>query len=292
MSELPTRTPKSLPLPVAVDSSDMSWAAPSAEALVPETDIRHPKQRQLADLALYGELKQINREVFGTPGEIEQTESVPVRILGIRDIPELIKVRNKLEKEKEIDELTGLRNEFGLRNELEMRIAQAESGGDKDFGLLYLDLDGFKSVNDRFNHTKGDELLRTFGRYLRGEHKLDTDKEPFKFRKDEEAFRLHGDEFAILIGTKNQNKDRNPNTSREDIARGFVERFDSAIHDIGKKIHKRIKVGGSFGEAYYQAGDTLESMIDRADSQMYRAKHDKRRTFTKLRAQMRTRHSR
>lgn len=280
-----------LPPVAAVPEVEHAWAPPPPDAVGadlpapvgPTAASGNSELTQLqADNQKFAELKQANRGIFGNPGEGEAVESIPVRILGIRDIPDLVRSRNELEKQKETDALTGLRNELGLRREMKQRITAAETGGDSEFALLYLDFDGFKKLNDKHGHAAGDQLLIRFGQYLRGELKLDNE-EPFKFRGGEEIFRLHGDEFVALIHTKNNNERRNPTAAKEEVAQGYVERLDGAIRRIGKAIHKRIKVSGSFGDAYYEADDTVDTMLDRADKRMYQAKRVKKSNFSKVR---------
>lgn len=301
MNDLPKRVPSPFPPPNEAGRLPEAWAPPlpgglvsgidPPEGLTPEPGPQYQEQEKLAGVVSYGRLKAIRREVLGPPGEdLEEDskpEAVPVRILGIRDIPNLIRTRNELERERETDQLTGLRNKLGFEHELEKRISLAEAGGDTSFGVLYLDLDGFKRLNDRLGHHKGDELLRKFGRFVGGDK---TEEEPaFKWRDGEEIFRLHGDEFAAIIHTKTQHNDRrNPSANEEEIAEGYVKRLDGAVKGIGKQIHKRIRVGASVGYAKFETGDTVDSILNRADHRMYQVKRNRKGTFTKLRGHIRT----
>ena len=85
------------------------------------------------------------------------------------------------------DALTGLANRTALFSKLDKAIAQAASGG-KPSVLFYLDLDGFKRVNDTYGHLAGDELLVQFAARLRG-----------AVRSEDTVARIGGDEFALLV---------------------------------------------------------------------------------------------
>ena len=85
------------------------------------------------------------------------------------------------------DALTGLANRTALFSKLDKAIAQAAGGG-KPSVLFYLDLDGFKRVNDTYGHLAGDELLVQFGARLRG-----------AVRAEDTVARIGGDEFALLV---------------------------------------------------------------------------------------------
>ncbi|MET0616410.1 MAG: EAL domain-containing protein, partial [Luteibacter sp.] len=85
------------------------------------------------------------------------------------------------------DALTGLANRTALFGRIDAAIARAVSGGSQSV-LFYLDLDGFKKVNDTYGHQAGDELLVQFGRRLRA-----------AVDQDDTVARIGGDEFAVLV---------------------------------------------------------------------------------------------
>src|SRR5579863_5339395 len=85
------------------------------------------------------------------------------------------------------DDLTGLRNRFSLKEHLDRMVDRAPASGPRP-ALLLLDLDAFASVNDRFGHLTGDEVLRVTGaRLLTATSHHGT------------AFRSGGDEFVVLV---------------------------------------------------------------------------------------------
>ncbi|SMH51077.1 GGDEF domain-containing protein [Mesorhizobium australicum] len=151
------------------------------------------------------------------------------------------------------DALTGLQNRMALDEKLADMCARLERRIDGDgFSLLYLDLDGFKAVNDRHGHTAGDVLLKAVAERIR--HAL---------RPDDHASRNGGDEFSVIL----------PLTGREETA--FVaKRLIATISrpfEIG--IGDTIQLGVSIGSAY-APDDGLDPaiLLASADEALYAAK--------------------
>ncbi|GAA6188953.1 sensor domain-containing diguanylate cyclase [Litorivita sp. NS0012-18] len=86
------------------------------------------------------------------------------------------------------DGLTGLLNRAGFEERLSTLDSESTPDAPSDYAILFLDLDGLKSVNDRFGHAAGDEMLKRFGRIIAG-----------AVRRSDVAARLGGDEFAIML---------------------------------------------------------------------------------------------
>jgi diguanylate cyclase (GGDEF)-like protein len=96
-------------------------------------------------------------------------------------------MRSAVERMSRIDPLTGLFNSSQLYPMLEQEV-QRTRRSERGFCLLMIDLDGLKAVNDTYGHHRGDEVLRALGGVIRGSiRNLDT------------AYRLHGDEFMVLL---------------------------------------------------------------------------------------------
>lgn len=148
------------------------------------------------------------------------------------------------------DPLTGLDNRRRVESSIEFRIVQQ-----KAFSVLLLDLNGFKQLNDTCGHQAADELLKLFSAELKS-----------CFRSTDIVGRVGGDEFVIVVeGTL---RDAAPHIER-------VNRWafgDYTIH-VGETPRK-VAVNAAIGAAEWQAGDTLRTLLDRADAAMYR---DKRR---------------
>jgi two-component system, cell cycle response regulator len=152
------------------------------------------------------------------------------------------------------DALTGTQNrryfDDALREYLE---AFGRIG--KPVGLIILDLDHFKQVNDTHGHDVGDQVLREVAECLRG-----------LSRYHDVVARLGGEEFAIVA----------PNMSRDSLAR-FAERLRKAVATI--VIHSgktKLKVTASLGIAMWNGRETAEDFFRRADSNLYAAKRDGR----------------
>lgn len=152
------------------------------------------------------------------------------------------------------DELTGLHNRRFLMSRLHEEYERALRN-DTSLGLLMLDIDHFKKVNDEFGHPVGDEVLRSVAQNLAG-----------MLREYDIAGRYGGEEFAVVSAE----------TATEDMFR-LAERIRERIS--GLKIHGKsagIHVTVSIGVASLNDYDTMESLLKRADKALYQAKHEGR----------------
>ena len=155
-----------------------------------------------------------------------------------------------LERLTMTDELTGLLNRRGFQAQLRRALAAADRYEERGL-LAYVDLDGFKPVNDTYGHAAGDEVLRQVARVL-NDNVRDTDC----------VGRLGGDEFAILL-TRTSPKD---GVKR---ARWLEELVNTTVVDWqGREIALR----ASFGFQRYGPNDDEHELLKRADSAMYNAK--------------------
>ncbi|MFN4355198.1 GGDEF domain-containing protein [Parvibaculum sp.] len=152
-----------------------------------------------------------------------------------------------LEALTQTDELTGLLNRRGF-GEIIRRNLSSAARYDETGLLAYIDLNGFKEVNDRFGHNVGDEVLRTVGAYIaKG------------IRSTDYAARLGGDEFAILFVRAEHKRARE--RARE-LVRGVSELEVRCKGTV-------ISVSASLGLAAYSGDTDAESLIERADRAMY-----------------------
>jgi diguanylate cyclase (GGDEF)-like protein len=152
------------------------------------------------------------------------------------------------------DHLTGLfsRRAF-MDNALTLCAQQAKRG--EPVAMLMFDLDHFKSINDRFGHAVGDEVLRVFGRVVRA-----------STRVDDIIGRFGGEEFIAIVpgGVESANKIAERVRSGFEVAGAIV-----AAHTIGATV--------SIGAAVsYDAVTSIDALVARADAALYRAKHDGR----------------
>jgi len=149
------------------------------------------------------------------------------------------------------DSLTGLANRELLYDRLEQSVGHAQLTG-QTFALCYLDLDGFKAVNDRYGHRVGDDLLIRIAQILRESvGPLDS------------VSRVGGDEFLVLMRQVDGKVDPGPR------ARRLRERV-MAIRQVGEH---QVELDASIGIVIYpQHGEGIEVLMERADRAMYEAK--------------------
>ena len=146
------------------------------------------------------------------------------------------------------DALTGLPNRRALAAALGAEVERARRYG-TTFALAYMDLDGFKSVNDRYGHETGDRLIRWVGRRLSA-----------RTRYSDVAARLGGDEFAVLI----------PETDRHG-ATLLVDRLRAALAELFEEGGWEISVSTGLVVVEGEVPDTPD-IIRRADNLMYESK--------------------
>lgn len=150
------------------------------------------------------------------------------------------------------DPLTGLANRRSLLDTLS-DLLEGGREQDRQFAILFVDLDGFKQVNDTFGHHAGDLVLVEVGRRLCGiarEHDL--------------VARIAGDEFVIVL--------RNVRDGRE--AEAAAARYLTGLTSPIRIGDQELPVSASLGVALRQPGDTPQSLLRGADQAMYRAKHE------------------
>jgi diguanylate cyclase (GGDEF)-like protein len=156
------------------------------------------------------------------------------------------------------DSLTGLPNRLLLIERLGQLITMAEREK-RQIALLFLDLDGFKLVNDVLGHDMGDHVLKTVAARL--EEQL---------RAADTVARLGGDEFVILLD--------NPD-SRESISI-IASRLIAVVNEPILNAGKNARIGTSIGIALFQnEGQSPDQLLKLADDAMYRAKSSGKNVF-------------
>lgn len=154
----------------------------------------------------------------------------------------------------EFDALTGIHNRFSLGRALNEQIRRSREDATV-FGLIYLDVDHFKQVNDRYGHQAGDAYLQEIA--ARVKHQL---------RPGDMLARLGGDEFAAIIPrvrTRNE---------VEEIIRRLENCFDSPFKVDGQTLHGSASIGLAL---YPLDGVTDDELLSAADDGMYGAKRKK-----------------
>jgi diguanylate cyclase (GGDEF)-like protein/PAS domain S-box-containing protein len=177
------------------------------------------------------------------------------RVIGIQGIFRDVTAQKRQEEEiarlAYYDALTGLPNRSLFLDRLAQTIKRTKRRKNKNFAVMFLDLDHFKHVNDSLGHGSGDQLLQGFARRV---EKL--------VRPGDTLARLGGDEFTILLEEIR---------SSEDIAR-VAERILQALKAPfsirGQDVFTSVSIGMAIGESHEKPEDLLRD----ADTALYRAK--------------------
>jgi len=196
------------------------------------------------DGGLLWELASIS-PVFDAAGNI-------THFVGVKeDITELKRLQTKLGEMAHSDELTGLPNRALFLDRLNQAISHAHRNLGR-FALLFLDLDGFKKVNDRYGHQVGDLVLKEAARRLVA-----------CVRDTDTVARVGGDEFTIIL------EDLRHWEEPAVVARKLVERFSIPFDTGDSKSTVGVSIGASI---YPDDAYDADQLIACADSAMYAAK--------------------
>ncbi|GAB6073668.1 putative bifunctional diguanylate cyclase/phosphodiesterase [Nautilia lithotrophica] len=170
---------------------------------------------------------------------------------------EKISYAQKLDKIAKYDQLTGLANRYLFFNELKL-LKKEYDLMDSPFALLFIDLDGFKFINDTYGHNIGDKVLQIVASKLKS-----------KVRKEDLVSRIGGDEFTIIL----KNIDSKEKIS--EIATKIINSFKKPlkIDDIN------LYLGASIGIYTIKKHDSFQDIITKADIAMYEAKKAGKGTY-------------
>ena len=187
-----------------------------------------------------------------TLSSIKNEQGVITNYVGVfSNVSQLFKRQNNLEFIANHDSLTGLPNRILLADRLELAIARANRTSEL-FAVCYLDLDGFKPVNDRLGHAAGDHLLCEIAKRFKN-----------VVRNNDTVARVGGDEFVIVLGEIKSSDD-------------CTTVLDKLLKEIGKPVqigNEIACVTTSIGVAIFpNCGADSESLLKLADQAMYLAK--------------------
>ncbi len=177
----------------------------------------------------------------------------PLGVVAIkRDVTERRRLQERLERLAHYDSLTGLPNRALFFDRLNGAVARGRRESRK-FALLFIDLDGFKAINDRYGHLAGDVLLVETARRLKD-----------AIRDSDTAGRMGGDEFIVLLD----------NIARSEDASTFADKIRVTLSepitlDSGDTVSIRASIGVS---VYPDDGESGDAVLKAADAAMYERK--------------------
>ncbi|OWQ86199.1 hypothetical protein CDN99_20390 [Roseateles aquatilis] len=167
------------------------------------------------------------------------------------DITAFKQVERELDRLSRVDPLTGLPNRRQFESRLSESLARTRRGG-RTLGLMFLDLDHFKQVNDTLGHAAGDVVLKVFADRVRG-----------VIRETDQLCRLAGDEFVLIL--ENLAEPREATL----VAQKVVEAVRVPLALSGTEL----RLSTSIGVACHDGGDESEvALLGRADDALYAAK--------------------
>ncbi|HSK97441.1 MAG TPA: EAL domain-containing protein [Euzebyales bacterium] len=171
-------------------------------------------------------------------------------VVTAREITDRVLLEQRLRHQATTDELTGLPNRRALNDASERAVARTRRSGSR-VGLVLVDLDGFKGINDAMGHPVGDDLL------VQVAHRLES-----ACRGEELLVRLGGDEFAVLL----------EGLSGEADAVTMARRLREALEDPYELGGHLIAAHASFGVAVMDDAHSFDDLFRHADVALYEAK--------------------
>ncbi|MCP5352176.1 MAG: PAS domain-containing protein [Chromatiales bacterium] len=228
--------------------------------LFPEEDARHYRADDL-EVLRSGKAKTVEEPLFSQGRTIWiETYKSPVTLDGktigtvgfARDISDRKQYQQQLEHIAHYDTLTGLPNRVLLADRLQQAMRQVQRR-DTKVAVAYLDLDGFKAVNDQYGHDVGDQLLTSLAGHMKR-----------ALREGDTLARLGGDEFvAILLDLPDV-----------ETTVPMLSRLLAAANEVFHKDDHALRVSASLGVTFYPQAEPIDAdqLLRQADQAMYQAK--------------------
>jgi diguanylate cyclase (GGDEF)-like protein len=220
-------------------ATQLSGMQPHGHYCIPILD----KQRTLGVINLY--VKHGHRQ---SPVEVQFLETVSNALASVIKQKQMEQMLEQMSYE---DPLTGIANRRKFKGTIDRAVKLGKRGGG-GFGLLLIDLDRFKPVNDRYGHEVGDRLLIAVCRRIQK-----------CLRETDLLARMGGDEFAVLLDF----------VSGREAIRQIADRIMSALLEPFPIDHHAVEIGASIGACIFPAhGSTPDELLKQADVALYQAK--------------------
>jgi diguanylate cyclase (GGDEF)-like protein/PAS domain S-box-containing protein len=227
----------------------------------------HPEDREYIDTAFATSLKSktpydVVHRLLMSNGEIKYVhergetfyneEGNPIRSVGtVQDITKQKVIEKKIEHMAHHDALTGLPNRTLAKARAEQIIAHAKRSKSK-VAFLFIDLDGFKTINDTLGHSAGDSMLKTIALRLKE-----------CVRESDIISRQGGDEFLLILS----------DIKEENVIASTTQKVLSELEKSFEIHDHTLSISGSIGISLYpDHGDNFELLLKSADTAMYKAK--------------------
>lgn len=184
-------------------------------------------------------------------GGVEPGGDITWLVTSGRDVTDWLRDRDALDWRATHDELTGVYRRFVLTDRLDRALAQARRSG-KWVGVLFIDVDGLKAVNDSLGHQTGDRVLTELARRIKGvTREVDT------------VVRFGGDEFVVVVDGVTDQLDADAVKARLQTAT-----TDTLVSTDGAELTVSVSIGMALGDGNSDGGQLLRD----ADAAMYEAK--------------------
>ncbi len=240
---------------------DALIANPEGEILPEATDFTNQVLKQ----EVVPPTETVRYDKWGNPINVVLT-GAPIQVSGelVGIVASYTDITKQKDLEKEIkhmathDALTGLPNRRLFNERIELEIAHAERNQEK-LGVMFIDLDNFKEINDTYGHSTGDVLLKHIGERLVG-----------VLRKSDTVARMGGDEFLLVI----------PEMKKAEDAYTTAERVLEVMQEPFTCNGNQVTISFSIGISIYpDHGEDVDTLTKRADSAMYLSKEKGGNTY-------------
>jgi diguanylate cyclase (GGDEF)-like protein/PAS domain S-box-containing protein len=198
--------------------------------------------------------------------QLSTQETPPILVVTALDITEREVYEQKLTNQANFDQLTKLPNRHFMLSHVDRGLSRARRA-ENSLALLYMDLDNFKNINDSLGHSAGDELLKQAAERIRS-----------VLREQDTPARLGGDEFLIMLEELGNPEDA------EVVADKLVKMFKKPFILDSRQVYSTTSIGISI---YPDDGDTVEMLMQNADTAMYQAKSSGRSHYQFFSQEMR-----